>query len=167
MHVSVDECAGEVLDVIPHTMRAIRTEMRRHRRSDLSIPQFRTLAMLNQREGASLSDLAEFMGLTLPSASKLVDGLVVRKLVSRKTCAGDRRRLTLTLTSPGRATLEAARVATQAHLAKELEKLPADELAIVIRAMRILRPIFVPCVNKVVGEPSQEATARHRHKTKA
>ena len=57
--------------------------------------------MLNRNQGASLSEVAEHVGLTLPSVSKMVDGLVTRGLLTRATDPGDRRRLTLSLTPAG------------------------------------------------------------------
>ena len=93
MGITADQCAHELLEVVPLVMRTIRTEMRGHRGADLSVPQFRTLVFLGNHGGASLSDLADFIGLTLPSVSKLIDGLVTRKLVARKVCTNDRRRV--------------------------------------------------------------------------
>jgi hypothetical protein len=46
------------------------------------MPQFRTLAVIDRNANASLSDVTEHIGLTLPSMSKLVDGLVARKLAT-------------------------------------------------------------------------------------
>jgi DNA-binding MarR family transcriptional regulator len=77
---TAEQCAQDVLDVAPLIMRAIRADMRAHRHAGFSVPQFRMLAFLNRNEGASLSGLAEFIGLTLPSASTMVDTLVARKL---------------------------------------------------------------------------------------
>ncbi len=85
MTTSPDACAQEILDVVPVVMRSIRAEMRRHRTADLSVPQFRTLAFIDRNADASLSDVAEHIGLTLPSMSKIVEGLVVRKFVTRQT----------------------------------------------------------------------------------
>ncbi|MCL4303484.1 MAG: MarR family transcriptional regulator [Anaerolineae bacterium] len=144
MPVSIDNCAHEVLEVTPLIMRAIRAEMRRQRGFDLSVPQFRTLAYLNYYQGASLSDAAEFIGLTLPSMSKLVDGLVARQLVLRELAANDRRRVMLALTAAGQATFQAARAATQTFLAQRLAELPAEERAVVTEAMQILHPLFTP-----------------------
>ena len=93
MYTSPEECARQVLEAVPLVMLAIRTEMRRHRGSDLSVPQFRVLVYLNRHAGASLSDIAEHMGLTLPSMSKMIDGLVLRGLVLRRTNPADRRRV--------------------------------------------------------------------------
>jgi DNA-binding MarR family transcriptional regulator len=144
MHVSSDECAREVLEVVPLVMRAIRAEMRCHRTQDLSVPQFRALNFLNHHEGASLSDVAEHIGLTLPSMSSMIEGLVLRSLVTRQTDAGDRRRITLALTARGQAALQSLHDATQAHLAERLAALPASERAAIVQAMQALRPIFTP-----------------------
>ncbi len=144
MSVSSDECARDVLEVVPLIMRAIRAEMRSHRTPDLSVPQFRTLAYLSRHEGASLSDVAEHIGLTLPSMSKMVDGLVTRQLVTRETSPSDRRRVTLRLTPLGQTTWQSAREATQAHLSQRVAALSAAKRATVVTAMQALRPIFMP-----------------------
>lgn len=139
-----DECATLLMDVVPLVMRSIRCHMRRGVSADMSVPQFRSLAFVNRQPGASLSDLAEHTGLTLPSASKLVDGLVERGLITRETPPGDRRRVTLTLTDPGRYTLEAARTSAVAHLSGMLGVLSGAELDTIAQAMQALRPVFAP-----------------------
>jgi DNA-binding MarR family transcriptional regulator len=77
------DCAREILDVKPVVMRFIRAEMRRHRAPGLSVPQFRTLVFIERSEGSSLGTVAEHLGLTPPSACKLVDGLRERRLIFR------------------------------------------------------------------------------------
>ena len=64
-----DQCAREILDVIPLVMRTIRAEMRRARGADLSVPMFRALNYVGGAEGASLSEVAAHLGVTLPSMS--------------------------------------------------------------------------------------------------
>jgi DNA-binding MarR family transcriptional regulator len=154
LSVLVDDCAQEVLEVTPLIMRAIRAEMRCQRSWDLSVPQFRTLAYLSYSQGASLSDVAEFIGLALPSMSKLVDGLVARQLVMREICASDRRRVTLALTPAGQVTFQATRAATQAFLARRLAELSAEERTVVTESMRILRPLFTP-THETESEPGR------------
>ena len=144
MTTSPDVCAQEVLEVVPLVMRAIRAEMRRQRTADLSVPQFRTLAFIDRNVDASLSDVAEHIGLTLPSMSKIVDGLVSRKLVTRQTAPEDRRRMTLTLTGRGQAALQASREATRACLAEDLAALTERERETIKQAMCSLRPVFTP-----------------------
>jgi DNA-binding MarR family transcriptional regulator len=139
----IDTCARELIDTAPKIMQAIRVEMRRGRGSDISIPQFRSLAFIQGNPDSSLSNLAEHLGLTLPSVSKLIDGLVKQKLVIRQESAVDRRRLTLELTQAGASIVNSSRAGAQANLAKKLSYLADDELEIIYKAMQLLRPIFI------------------------
>ncbi len=137
-----EDCARAVLEVVPLVMRVIRTEMRQRRSAGMSVPQFRALLFLSRQPGASLTDVAEYLGLTLPSMSSMMEGLVERALVRRTPAAADRRRITLTLTPRGESSLAAARRATLAQLAQKLAALsPADQAA-VARALHALRPLF-------------------------
>jgi DNA-binding MarR family transcriptional regulator len=138
----LETCAHELMDTAPQIIRAIRAEMRRGRGSDISIPQFRTLAFVQRNPDSSLSSLAEHLGLTLPSVSKLVDGLVNKKLVIRQESKVDRRRLTLVLTQTGASIVNSARAEAHASLAKKLAGLSDEELETIYQAMQLLRPIF-------------------------
>ncbi len=142
MPASAAQCARQVLEAVPLVMRAIRREMRRQRKPGLSVPQFRILVMVNRNQGASLSEVAEHVGLTLPSVSKMVDGLVVRDLLTRATDPGDRRRLTLSLTPAGQTSMQTAYAATQAYLAGRLATLAASEREALMQAMAALVDIF-------------------------
>ena len=138
----LDTCAHELMDTAPQIMQSIRVEMRRGRGSDISIPQFRTLRFIQCNPDSSLSKLAEHLGLTLPSVSKLVDGLVKQELVIRQESTADRRCLTLVLTQTGASIVNSARASAQANLAKNLGRLSDNELETVCQAMKLLRPIF-------------------------
>jgi DNA-binding MarR family transcriptional regulator len=142
MFASPDECARQVLEAVPMVMAAIRTEMRSHRGSDLSVPQFRVLVYLHRHEGASLSDIAEHLGLTLPSMSKMIDGLVARQLVTRRMDPGDRRRVTLAPTVLGRTAMQSAYKATESRLAERLAALVAAERRTILKGMQVLESIF-------------------------
>lgn len=137
-----DVCAQALMDTTPQIIQSIRVEMRRGRGPDLSIPQFRTLRFIQRNPDSSLSDLAEHLGLTLPSASKLVDGLVKQKLLTRKESAEDRRRLTLMLTQTGTSIVDSARASARTHLTDKLKHLSDEDLETISQAMLILHPIF-------------------------
>jgi len=122
---SADDCARELLEVVPPIMRVIRAEMRSQSTPELSVPQFRVLSYVNRNAGTSLSEVADHIGLTRPAMSVLVDGLVNRKLMTRQTDPSDRRRLTLVLTRAGQSLYAAARQHTQARLAARLQTLSA------------------------------------------
>jgi DNA-binding MarR family transcriptional regulator len=137
-------CAGEVLDTVPLIMQYIRTEMRRGRGAGVSVPQFRVLTFLGRTGGASLSAVADRVGLSLPAMSRLVDGLVDRGLVDREESPEDRRRIRLGLTLRGKELVRVARKGTQSRVAEALEALPPARRAEVTQAMQILRPLFIP-----------------------
>lgn len=138
------ECARQILDVTPIVIQAIRFEMRSLKLTDLTVPQFRTLSYINNHPGASLSDAAEFIGLTLSSMSILVNGLVERELVQRDPGVADRRRIHLSLTDAGLVMLRNVRTETQDRLAEMVNDLSAEDRQTITRAMELLRPIFLP-----------------------
>lgn len=142
MTASSDRAAVELMEAVPLVMRAIRSEMRRRRNPDLSVPQFRALAFLRRHDGASMSDVADHVGVALPSMSKMMDGLVERGLVRRTVHARDRRRATLVLSPGGRTMLERARAFTRAFLARRLAHLSRRKRDEIVRAMRTLAEVF-------------------------
>lgn len=125
-------------------MQNVRTEMRRRRGPEISVLQLRALNFLRRHPGATLSVLAEHVGLTLPSMSSQVSGLVARDLIDRSVAVDDRRFVTLTLTEHGKSLLETARNGTQESLAKTLSVLAPDERAQVVTAMNLLARVFAP-----------------------
>jgi DNA-binding MarR family transcriptional regulator len=142
MDSPTQSCARSILDTVPAIIQAIRVEMRLERMHDLSVPQFRTLAYIGRHPGCSLSDVAEFIGLTLPTMSVLINGLVEEGLVLRQSSLIDRRRVTLTLTANGDAVHSRALDGTMAWLQRLLAPLSAEECQTVIKAMERLHPIF-------------------------
>jgi DNA-binding MarR family transcriptional regulator len=116
----VEECAGEVIEAVPIVMRVIRRELRKYGAREMSVPQYRALGFVYRNEGASLSKLADHVGLTLSTMSTLVDGLATQGLVNRREDPEDHRRMTLTLTELGRNRHEAAREATLISLEEML-----------------------------------------------
>lgn len=139
---SAEECAAEILDAVPEVMRFIRTQMRWYRGSDLSVPQFRTLVFLSRHAGASLSALAEHLGLSLPATSRLVEGLVRKSLAVRRVPRGNRRVVALSISARGARTVLAARQATEKRLRDAVAPLPSGDCAMIRCALRTLREEF-------------------------
>jgi MarR family transcriptional regulator for hemolysin len=139
----LDTCTQQLMDTAPQIMQAIRMEMRRGRGSVISVPQFRTLRFIQKNPDSSLSHLAEHLGLTLPSVSKLVDGLVKQKLITRKASTNDRRKLNLLLTQAGTAIVDSARTGARASLEQKIKKLSEADLQTISQAMQLLHPLFV------------------------
>jgi DNA-binding MarR family transcriptional regulator len=142
MPTTPKDTARAVIETVPLIMRTVRAEMRSASTSNLSVPQFRTLGFIARHPQTSLSDVAEHIGLALPSMSKLVDGLVERKLVMRQNFSDDRRRIMLELTTRGQELLQSAHASTQAAFAERLSTLSESDRATVACAMQILHPLF-------------------------
>jgi DNA-binding MarR family transcriptional regulator len=139
---TAEDCAQAVLDTVPVVMRSIRSELRSHRNQDLSVPQFRILLFINKNADASISDVAEHIGLTLPTLSKMIDLLVARQWVTRVPCSEDRRRMQLGLTERGQAMLHEAQKSTRENLALCFAGLSPAQLDQVIQSMHLLQGTF-------------------------
>jgi DNA-binding MarR family transcriptional regulator len=116
--------------------------MRQHRLAGLSVPQFRTLGLLSFSPQASLSCVADYIGSSLPAASRMIDGLVSKKLVGRKECCHDRRQISLVLTPQGRSAFIESRQAAQRQLSEQLAGMPENKKRGIVEAMQWLGEIF-------------------------
>jgi DNA-binding MarR family transcriptional regulator len=140
-----------MLDALPPVMWFIRRQVRRHRSHRLSVPQYRTLCLLDRLPTASLSEVADHLGAALPTASRMVSNLVNKGLAARKPSPDDRRQVSLELTAKGRKAYEGAQRETQESLAAELTGLNESQRERVAVAMRLLADVFLaadPVVNK-------------------
>ena len=142
MEASPGHCANELLEVVPLIMRSIRAQVRNHSSPELSIPQFRALAFLGRNHRATLSDVAAFLGLTLPSASKLIDGVVCAGFAKRETDSADRRCVALTLTPAGQKKYRAALKYAHDFLSERVIQLSPAERMHLLKAMNSLRAVF-------------------------
>jgi len=82
---------------------------------ELSLPQFRVLAMVDEG-GERASHLAERLAVAKPTVTAVVDGLVERGYLSRSADADDRRATRITLTPAGRRALWNAEEAMEQRL---------------------------------------------------
>lgn len=138
----VELCAADLLELVPHLMNEIRWQVRTHSAQELSVPQFRALAFIGRNADCTLSDVAAFLGLSMPSASKLVEGLVSQQLAQRKEDAQDRRRTLLQLTASGEVKHTAARQVAHDFLSTRLSDLDRTHIATISEAVRLLRTTF-------------------------
>ena len=136
------DCARQVLDVVPAVMRPLRQQMRSHRAAGLSIPQFRALCFVERYDGASLSAVAEHLDLSLPTVSRMINGLVERGYMQRRSSEDDRRHMSLSLRPRGQAVMKAARQATQQFLADKFRDLSAAQREALCVAMHALHEVF-------------------------
>lgn len=137
------QCAAVIMDTFHMMMRNVMSEARKHVSSEISIQQFRTMKIIENNEGASLSLVSERLGATLSAASKIVDGLVEHGYISRDLAEDDRRRLILSITDTGKRAVESVHLETIVCLADKLSGLSTGECAMLNLAMDILRSAFI------------------------
>jgi DNA-binding MarR family transcriptional regulator len=140
--VSAEQCAATVLLQLPEVMWFIRRHMRRSRVKGLSVPQFRTMALLDRCPRATLSAVSEHLGSSSPTASRIIDGLVCKGFVARANSSADRRQISLELTRRGRAALSVAQANTRSALAERLAALSPRDRALVAGTMTSLGELF-------------------------
>ena len=134
-----EERTGELGELL---MRASRAQRRRWRDVlapwDLSPHQARALAVVCERDGVRLSDLAEALRIAPRSATEVADGLQERGLVERTPDPGDRRAVILRPTDEGRrirGEIGAARAADSSELFARLSPEDRDTLARILRTL--------------------------------
>ncbi|MDX3800347.1 MarR family winged helix-turn-helix transcriptional regulator [Streptomyces sp. AK04-3B] len=101
----------------------------------VSASQLRVLFILEHHEGINLRTLADSLGSTPPSTSRLCDRLQAVGFVERRTAAGSRRELELFLSRRGRAFLADLRSRREAALGDVLEQMPAVQRSALLRGL--------------------------------
>ena len=101
----------------------------------VSVVQLRALTMLRQLQPASLVQLAEGIGVTPSTTSRLVDRLVAAGLVDRRTSPESRRQIELRLSPEGEATLDRYDALRLAGMTDAVEQLPENRRDAVLEAL--------------------------------
>lgn len=125
-------------------VRLLRTELVRRPDAELSVTHLPGLVYLRTTPGSSLSQVARYLGLGMPTASKLVAAWTRRGLVLIRVPSGDRRRRELYLTAEGAACVRRTLRVLRDVLARRLGGLSPRQRIVVRRAMTLLRPRVEP-----------------------
>jgi DNA-binding MarR family transcriptional regulator len=108
----------------------------------LTPPQFRLLNHIYRHPKASLSQVAQHLGVRLPTASVMLVKLAQDGLVRRDRDPQSRRRMQLELTETGLDITLKLRAALFERMEARLRRLPAEERAALERAMPALQSLF-------------------------
>jgi DNA-binding MarR family transcriptional regulator len=97
---------------------------------EVSLQQFNVLRILRGQNGtpANLSTLNERMVTKMSNTTRLVDKLLLKGYVNRKTCPSNRRKIEITITEDGKAELADMDRAMKTAEEKILENLSEKEL---------------------------------------
>ncbi|MDF3301245.1 MarR family winged helix-turn-helix transcriptional regulator [Streptomyces tropicalis] len=101
----------------------------------VSASQLRVLFILEHNEGINLRTLADTLGSTPPSTSRLCDRLEAVGFVRRQTAATSRREVQLELSRRGHAFLADLRARRETALQSVLERMPAAQRAALLTGL--------------------------------
>lgn len=93
---------------------------------EVTLTQYRSLVVLRSRGPQSVAALAETVGVTPPTASRLCDRLVRKGLVRRREDRRDRRAVRLALTETGRKLVDEVTERRRKEIARLLQAVPPD-----------------------------------------
>jgi DNA-binding MarR family transcriptional regulator len=102
---------------------------------ELSLSQLKLLMILDRDGERTLGELAETLVLSLPAASRAVDGLVKRKMVVRREDADDRRHKRVAISAKGSDVIGQLNQARLTGIQLALENLTTDEREHLVRAL--------------------------------
>lgn len=129
------EAANRLLRLAPQVVQAARQYLRAQNLGSVTLPQLRALAYVLRQPESTLGELAEYLAITAPSASALVDRLVKQGLLEARIPPENRRRVSLAVTAAGEKVVARATRLWQAELARRLTPLTEAELRIAIGAL--------------------------------
>ncbi len=99
---------------------------------EVTLPQYRALVVLAAMGPQRAVSLAEALGVTPPTATRMCDRLVRKGLVRRRGARGDRREVRVSLTAAGQALVEEVTRRRRAEIESMLAKIaPEDQAAMV------------------------------------
>lgn len=104
----------------------------------LGFTQLSALYVLADGQTTTVADLAEAIGRSPSATSRLVDGLVRRRLVERRAEAEDRRQRTLWLTHRGHALLRIVDRARAGQFLSAVRPMPTAERALIAMGVAAL-----------------------------
>ncbi len=104
----------------------------------LSILQIHTLIFLSINKEVTMSDIAEYFHVELPSATSLLNKLCDQKLVRRSADENDRRLVKISLTNEGKTLLKLVMKERKIKLEKILSYLSPKERTDLLNILKIL-----------------------------
>jgi DNA-binding MarR family transcriptional regulator len=139
--MSSDETARLLLDVVMLVMRTVAADMRRSPRP-LAPPQMGILMRIAAGP-CTMSELARFQAVSLPTISKSVDMLVRRGWLERRIDQDDRRQTMTRLTPSGKRMLAHIKQRTERQVTRTLAPLTPPEREELVSTLNILRRVLV------------------------
>lgn len=136
------ETLGFLLADVSRLMR--RTFQQRLEGNSLTLAQARALIYVSRHEGVRQVELAELLEVQPITLARLLDQLTQARLVERRPDPADRRAYQIFLTPAAVPQLAAIEHVTKAIRAEALRGLDADQISLVMLALRTMRDNLAP-----------------------
>ena len=137
--------SGEVADRLRLAMARLgRRLVRTHPDAGMTPSRLTALGALEAAGPLRIGGLAEILGTSPPTTSRLVEVLYERGLVTRTLDPDDHRATRIALTAEGAALLHALRRCTTDALARRIDDLTGDRRAALVAALPVLEQIALP-----------------------
>ena len=105
----------------------------------LTRSQCRTLLAIGQQQGpVSLTDLSEILAVDLSTVSRVANGLVTHRLITREPDERDRRKVSLSLTPAGRELIDDYNRNLSSYVHAVWDQIPASDRESVRRSLDII-----------------------------
>jgi DNA-binding MarR family transcriptional regulator len=105
----------------------------------LTVPMWRALAALHEKDGQTIGEIAQLAVLDRSSLGRLLDDMAKAKLVEREPLPDDRRALLIRLSAQGRKAFAATLPVVQRHYRGVLKGVSAEEFATLMRVLRRIK----------------------------
>jgi DNA-binding MarR family transcriptional regulator len=102
---------------------------------EVTLTQYRTLVVLASRGPQNLAGLAEAVGVTPATATRMCDRLVRKDLIRRRTERDDRRHLRVALTAKGRSLVDAVTDRRRREIGRIMGEIPVKEQVVLVQAL--------------------------------
>jgi DNA-binding MarR family transcriptional regulator len=152
--VKSDDAARGLLDVVMLVMRTVAADMRKSPRP-LAPAQMGSLMRIAAGP-CTMSDLARFQAVSLPTISKSVDMLVRRGWVERWIDKQDRRQTMARLTPSGKKMLAHIKERTERQVTRTLAPLSPAERVQLVATLNILRRVLIESGGNANGNAACE-----------
>ena len=102
---------------------------------EVTLTQYRTLVVLASRGPQNLAGLADAVGVTPATATRMCDRLVKKDLVRRRTERDDRRQLRVALTAKGRSLVDAVTDRRRREIELIMKDIATEEQVVLVNAL--------------------------------
>lgn len=116
----------ELIELV-FTMNRLTKEGMEHEKGSPSYIQLQALAFISRQKNPIMKDVAEYLNITPPSATFLVNNLIKLDLVKRIYDKNDKRIIRLSISNKGKKELDMGFSKSKKHLKKKLSLLSTKE----------------------------------------